>query len=322
MVIKNYNGYGNAHHIQLYGHVFEKELPRLPASTKGGLYNILYLFRCFNIKPIPGLQVVLQKESQKTEAITEDDGFFSMQWEEPAQMLAGWQKMSTQVAGAAKDFAANILVPHSTQFAFISDIDDTILISFSGSPLKKIWELLSRSPAKRRLFKDVSRHYNLLTRAHTTSDAPNPFFYVSSSEWNLYDYLQQLFGVHNLPEGVFLLNQVKQLHQLFKTGIGNHEGKLLRIIRIFEALPIQRFVLFGDNTQQDPSIYLALAEKYPQRIYAVYIRSVSKNKIQDSQVILDAISAKKIHTCFFEQSNEAIAHSEKIGLIVNNVTVT
>jgi len=315
MIIKTYNGYGHAHNMHAYGHVFKNKFPALLVSNKNFWSNLRYLFRCFKVNPVAGIKVVLQNESQKMEGKTEDDGFFALQWQEPGEIPAGWQEFSAHIPDTTAVCTGKVYVPHSTQYAFISDIDDTVVISYSSSPLKKIWQLLSNAPAERKIFDDVARHYTLLAAAHTLTNEPNPFFYVSSSEWNLYDYLHKLFSLHQLPEGIFLLNQVKQLHQLFKTGTGKHEGKLLRIVRIFEAFPIQRFVLFGDNSQQDPFIYQLLTEKYPDRIHAVYIRRVNKDKATETQKVLENIASKNIATCFFEHSKEAIAHSLKIGLL-------
>ena len=314
--VKNYNGYAYGNHLHAFGHVFENRMPVLPAESKNIFTNLMYLFRCFKVKPAAGVTVFLQKESQKLSDVTGDDGFFSFQWEEANPLRPGWHDIAAGISSTDTLATAKVFVPHNTQFAFISDVDDTILLSHSASPARKLWQLLSKSPLQRKLFDDVALHYRLLAAAGTGKATPNPFFYVSSSEWNLYDYLHEIFRLHNLPEGIFLLNQVKQLHQLFKTGTGKHEGKLLRIVRIFEALPTQQFVLLGDNTQQDPYIYQTLCEKYPDRVYAIYIRNVRERKAASTQAVLDEIAAStNIPCCFFVHSSEAITHSEKIGLL-------
>ncbi len=312
--VKNYNGYAYGNHMHAFGHVFENKFPYLPAKGKNMFTNPLYLFRCFNVKPAAGVTVLLQKGSQNLSDVTEDDGFFSFQWEDVSVLTPGWHDVTSGIQSTGTSSTAKVFVPNTTQFAFISDIDDTILISHSASPARKLWQLLTKRPSQRKLFDDVVHHYRLLEAAGTSEGIPNPFFYVSSSEWNLYDYLHEIFRLHKLPEGIFLLNQVKQLHQLYKSGTGKHEGKLLRIIRIFEALPTQQFVLMGDNAQQDPYIYQTLTKKYPNRIYAVYIRNVIKPNTASTQTVLDEIAAKNIHTCFFTHSSEAIAHSQKTGL--------
>ena len=140
-------------------------------------------------------------------------------------------------------------------------------------------------------------------------------FSMSTSEWNLYDYIQDFFQHNELPKGSFLLNQVKRWYQFFRTGSNNHEGKLIRIARLFKIFPRQRFILFGDNSQKDPAIYNKLSKKYGDRIFAVYIRNVNRKKVESTKKYLREMEVENIYTCFFKDSEEAIAHSRQIGLI-------
>lgn len=89
----------------------------------------------------------------------------------------------------------------------------------------------------------------------------------------------------------------------------------MRVMRILDAFPNQKFVFFGDNTQKDPEIYTAIAEKYPKNIAAVYIRNIRKDMEAPTRVLLKRIAAQNINTCLFENSIDAIEHSKKIGLI-------
>jgi len=159
-------------------------------------------------------------------------------------------------------------------------------------------------------------------QGNTTPEAPNPFFYVSSSEWNLYDYLLEFVRVQELPRGVFLLNVLKRIGEIFKTGQNNHATKFTRIVRIIEGFPKQRFVLLGDSSQHDPYIYESLVKHFPNQIHAVYIRDVfAKNKQKVSEV-LRTIEAAGVPCCFFSHSSEAILHSIKIGLIAESEVAT
>jgi len=143
----------------------------------------------------------------------------------------------------------------------------------------------------------------------------NPFFYVSSSEWNLYDYLDEFFNHNGLPKGAFLLNQIKRWYQLLKTGATKHQGKLVRVTRILHAFPKQKFVLLGDNSQKDPEIYMSIANKYSEQIAAIYIRNISPQKEELTLEMLNTITNKNIHFCQFKHTDEAIAHAKRIGLI-------
>ncbi len=208
-----------------------------------------------------------------------------------------------------------IFVPHVTQYAFISDIDDTVLVSHSATTGKRLRVMFTKNPRSRKTFADVVKYYRLLALAHTEEAVPNPFFYVSSSEWNLYDDLNEFFKHNGLPKGAFLLNQIKKWYQLLKTGKTKHQGKLIRVARVIDAFPKQRFVLLGDNSQSDPDIYVSIANKYPDKIAAIYIRNISAKKEAATQHLLASIQNKKIHTCLFIHTEEAILHSKSIGLI-------
>lgn len=317
--VKIYHGYGHTHDLIVYGHVFRKLPPPRRTYTSNIFSNIIHLLRLFFVKPLRGVRVRLIWYDQLLESVTEDDGFFKFEWQATHEVAAGWHQVTVQSLDANGAVMAKgeglVFVPHSTQYAFISDIDDTIMISHSATIGKRLKELFIHNPHTRSIFSNTARHYALLAASHTTPQAPNPFFYVSSSEWNLYDYLHDFFDHNQLPEGAFLLNQVKRWYQLGKTGKTKHEGKLLRIVRIFKAFPKQRFVLLGDNSQSDPAIYERLTEKYTDRIFAVYIRDINPANREATRQLLQKIEDRGIHTFLFAYSHDAIWHSHLIGLI-------
>lgn len=312
--IKVYQGYGHTGDLVVYGHIFRKE-PRLFANGRSSLLsNLLQLIRLFLVRPVPYVALRLRFYDQVLEGKSEYDGFFRFEWSSELPLTAGWHKV--QISCTAKEGTAetegNIWIPHITQFAFISDIDDTIMKSYSATVFRRLYELLVHNPERRRVFQEAVNHYKLLSLAHTTAAMPNPMFYVSSSEWNLYDYLLRIFNFNNLPPGIFLLNQVKRWFQLLQSGQTRHSGKLIRISRILQAFPHQKFVLLGDNSQHDPAIYKAIAEKHPEQIHAIYIRNVRLSRSDATAAFLASLS---VPVCVFTHSSEAIAHSRSIGLL-------
>jgi phosphatidate phosphatase APP1 len=271
------------------------------------------------VKPRAGFMLELHWREQIFSTISQSDGFFKFEWQSNTELTAGWHYLDVYLLSKDREIltkaTGKVFIPNSTQFAFISDIDDTLLISHSTSILKKLRLLFIRNPRSRKPFDDVVKYYQLLSLSHTTTNIPNPFFYVSSSEWNLYEYLTEFFRHNELPEGVLLLNKIKQFYQLFKTGRSNHQLKYNRISRILDLFPKQQFILLGDNSQRDPELYKALANHYPNNIYAIYIRQIRHHTINSTKQILDSIKNKKIHICLFTNNAEAILHSKKIGLI-------
>src|SRR4030095_6233864 len=132
----------------------------------------------------------------------------------------GWQEVTVKAKSGEMEIASSkghIYIPYATQYGFISDIDDTFLISHSSNLRKRLFVLFTQNARSRKPFEGVVKHYQLLALSNTTADAPNPFFYVSSSEWNLYDYILEFTRVNGFPEGVFLLNRLKRFSQLLKT---------------------------------------------------------------------------------------------------------
>jgi phosphatidate phosphatase APP1 len=319
--IRVYHGYGHQHNLVVYGHVIDYKPMRPSLYTDNLLQNAIHLIRQFFVKPMPNVQVKMRWNEQEFFSITEKDGFFRFEWESNESTPAGWHQVVVDSIDEEGNVTATgegkIFVPHATQYGIISDIDDTVLVSHSAKTGKKLRVMFTKNPRSRKAFDNVVRFYQLLSLAKTTPDILNPFFYVSSSEWNLYDDLNEFFKHNGLPKGAFLLNSIKKWYQLFKTGTTKHQGKFIRAIRIMEAFPKQKFILLGDNSQQDPEIYKTIANKYQDRIIAVYIRNVEKNKEQNTLNLLDSIENKQIYALQFNHTQEAINHAKSIGLIEN-----
>jgi phosphatidate phosphatase APP1 len=317
--VKVYHGYGHKHNLVVYGHVFKWKAKTRQVYSNNFFVNIIHLLKLFFIKPYAFVEVRLQFFDQTIYNKTEADGFFKFEWKSVQDVPAGWHNVRVE----ALDDHSNILsagegkiyVPHITQFAFVSDVDDTVMVSHSATIGRRLRELFIKNPHTRKTFPLAASHYQQLALAHTSNDQPNPFFYVSSSEWNLYDYLIETFSYNKLPDGAVLLNTLKRWKDLIKTGKTGHEGKLLRVMRILDAFPNQRFIFFGDNTQQDPEIYAAIVAKYPTNIEAVYIRNIRPEKEEETRLLLEEIEAQGVKNCLFKDSDEAIKHSKSIGLI-------
>jgi phosphatidate phosphatase APP1 len=124
---------------------------------------------------------------------------------------------------------------------------------------------------------------------------------------------------NKLPKGVFLLGQMKKLKDFWKSGQNNHSTKFMRIVRIIEAYPSQKFVLLGDDSQQDPIIYKSITEHFPEKILAVYLRKVRGSNFNTVTAITEEIKSKGVECCYFKHSSEAVIHSKRIGLICNEL---
>jgi len=316
--LKLYHGYGHTHDLVVYGHVLKHKI-RVNTASNRFIPNIVSLFRLFQWRPFAAVLVRLHWRDQVLETRSEKDGFFKFEWASETSVSSGWHEVTAELLDEEKHIICTtkdrIYVPQTAQYAYISDIDDTVMVSHSATVFRRWRELLFRHPETRKIFSDTAHHYQLLAAAHNGEAGSNPFFYVSSSEWNLYDYLKSFFRHQQLPEGVFLLNQAKHWTALVRTGKTGHNGKLMRIVRILQVFPQQHFVLMGDNSQKDPAIYAAIAQRYPGKIRAIYIRNVRSDRKEEARQLLLAAEQSGVSVCIYDNSSEAIADSRHNGLI-------
>ena len=321
-VVKVYHGYGTASGMIAFGHVFSlSPLPR-KKYRQNFWTNTFALLRSFMVICVPGALVRLHWGNKIYETAAASDGFFKFEWQPETDIPAGVHKVrveyyikeSNNVIILAEG-VGSIVVPWNNLYAFVSDIDDTFLISHSSNLRKRLYVLFTKNAHSRKPFEGVVNHYRLLAKAHTADTNPNPFFYVSSSEWNLYNFIKEFTRKNELPEGVYLLSQIKKLSEVWKTGATKHSAKFMRIARILEAYPAQKFVLFGDDSQQDPTIYAGIVKHFPGRIFSVYLRHVYDKNISNVQELIKNIEAAGVMCCHFEHSKTAIEFSYKTGLI-------
>ena len=313
-----YNGFGNTDSVIIMGHVLNLS-PRPRKTFNSNLFrNFFSVIRLFMISPAKGAIVLLEWGEETFVTTTESDGFFRFEFCPKLIHKPGWYDIKVFLDSLSGSISGHgsVYIPYRTQVAFISDIDDTFLISHSSKLRSRLYVLLTRNERSRKTFEGVINHYQLLANSGVSrTGESNPFFYVSSSEWNLYRFLVEFTAFNKLPKGVFLLGQMKKIKDFWRSGQNKHSTKFRRIVRVIEAYPSQHFVLLGDDSQQDPIIYQSITDHFPDRILAVYLRKVRASNFYTVSKIVEEIKSKGVECCYFEHSSEAVIHSKKIGLI-------
>lgn len=313
-----YNGFGNKDSVNIMGHVLDLSPRPRKTFNSNWFRNFFSVIRLFMVSPMKGAVVLLKWGEETFVTTTERDGFFRFEFCPKLISEPGWYSVEVFLDSLSGDISGHgsVYIPYQTQVAFVSDIDDTFLISYTSKLRKRLFVLLTHNERSRKAFGGVINHYQLLANSGVSaSGETNPFFYVSSSEWNLYNFLVEFIEFNKLPKGVFLLGQMKKLKDFWRSGQNNHSTKFMRIVRIIEAYPSQKFVLLGDDSQQDPIIYKSITEHFPDKILAVYLRKVRTSNFQNVTKIIEEIKRKGVECCYFEHSSEAVIHSKKIGLI-------
>lgn len=321
-VVEVYRGFGTAQCLTIQGTAFRRSAQSRKKYRNRVWVNLFSLIRLFLVKPVPQALVRVYFGDQSTDTQADADGFFRVDLPLATSLSPGWHPVRAELLSrtATSDVVlaegeGQVLVPHPTQLFCISDIDDTFLISHSATILKRLKVLLTQNAHSRQPFEGVVAHYQLLAEAHSGPGISNAFFYVSSSEWNLYNYILDFAEKNGLPAGVYLLSQLKQIGQLLKTGQNKHRTKFDRIVRIIETYPDQPFILLGDDTQEDPTIYASVVEHFPGQIRCVYIRQVWGKNQPKTRETLKRIGAMNVPYLYFAHSAEARQHSLDTGLL-------
>jgi phosphatidate phosphatase APP1 len=202
----------------------------------------------------------------------------------------------------------------TAEFGVISDMDETIIQTGLGSTLR--WKVIVNTFAtdsEERIPLTGAQELCNLLYGGTTGYSENPFFYLSNSPWNLFDYLSSFLEKYNFPKGPLLLRDIG-LENKKKTSLleGN---KYLKTKQILEAFPELNFILIGDAEDSDAEIYLEIARNFPNRILSIYIRKVSNIKKNTflEQLIYET---KDVNIKLISTSKEAIEDARKEGYVL------
>lgn len=318
-VLKLYRGYANEEELIVMGHVFRPTTKAEYDFQKRDFGNARRVIRMFRIKTQANAEVFLHFENQTIRTKTLEDGYFKFCIPLETETGYGWMpyRVSLHHHGDEISEEDSFIRPHIGKLGFISDIDDTFLMSYTRNIFKKMYVLLFRGVNDRKVFEGVVPHYQALARAHQLEeDKTNAFFYVSSSEWNLYRFIVDFTKLHQLPRAVLLLKDIKtSLMDFLVTGRGDHNHKFEKIRHIIEFYPGLHYTLIGDDSQQDPFLYESICKIFPVTVKAVYIRQTGRSKKPKALRAVENMASLNVETCYFRDSSEAIEHSRSIGLI-------
>ncbi|MAM18898.1 MAG: hypothetical protein CME35_08005 [Gramella sp.] len=317
--LKLYRGYVNDEELIVFGHLFQSWAPDKYSIEKKGLKHAYAILHKFRIKPLENYKINLKFRDLEVTTKTLEDGYFRFTIPYHEELEPGWHNYEVTCKFGQFGIVerGELLKPYPSKLGIISDIDDTFLISHSNNFFKKLYVMLSKNVNTRKVFDDVVRHYQELSQAgQESSKATNSFFYVSSSEWNLYDFIAEFAVLHDLPKAVIKLKKIKTgLRDFVATGRGNHDHKFIKIKDILSFYPHLEYVLLGDDSQHDPFLYERIIITFPKNIRVVYIRQTGQKKKEKVVSVLRNMESMGTATCYFKKSDEAIQHSKEIGII-------
>ena len=322
LVIHAYPGFGTARELRVRGRVLDEE--GLGASVAGASVwtHLRDAWRRFETDERAGVPVRALFQGQVAEARTDDEGYFDLAVPVVGPLPAdrSWHDVKLEVAGpqASEPLATAVcpvLVPGSrARLAVISDIDDTVIQTGATQLLKAARGVLLGSAHTRVPFPGVAAFYRAL-EVGGDGDAVNPFFYVSSSPWNLYDVLLQVMALHHIPAGPLFLRDWGLAREGLPFGHRVHKLAAIRhVARLYPELPL---LLVGDSGQEDPEIYHEVVGLFPGRVRAIYIRNVvpAPDRVAAIRALAEQVLAAGSALVLAEDTVAAARHAAEHGWI-------
>lgn len=320
--IVTYRSYGTVNRLYIKGRVLEDKAIRKPTDKDTVWNNLLSMYKRFESDEVPHARLKVDFQGKTYFVTTDDEGYFTLDLitEVPLVWSDMWHEVDVELIDAPVRFSiglkstAHVLVPPAdAEYGIISDIDDTIVKTTATNLLAMSRNTFLHNAHSRLPFAGVSEFYKSLQLGRN-GKRNNPFFYVSSSPWNLYDLLIDFLDLNEIPEGPLLLRDFGLDEN--KESAGHMGHKFKEIKNILLAYPNLNFVLIGDSGQEDPKIYREVVTKFPGRILAIYIRDVQLAEREKIAIeISKGLIADKVEMVVVDNTVEAAEHAAKNKLI-------
>lgn len=320
--IVTYRSYGTVNRLYVKGRVLKEKRIRTATEKDTVWNNLLSMYKRFETDEVAGARLRITFEGEDYFALTDKEGYFTLNLftEVPITWSGMWHEVELHLVSSPFGFsegvkgAAQVLVPPpDAEYGVISDIDDTIVKTTATNLLAMSRNTFLHNAYTRLPFAGVSEFYRSLQLGRN-GKRNNPFFYVSSSPWNLYDLLIDFLDLNEIPGGPLLLRDFGL--DADKESRGHLGHKLNEIRNILLTYPHLNFVLIGDSGQEDPAIYRAVVSEFPGRILAIYIRDVQLAEREQIAIgISRSLADEEVQMVIVDNTVEAAEHAAKAGLI-------
>ncbi len=321
-----YRGFGSDKKVYIKGRVLKSKKVTLPTEQDSTLVNMFNMYKRFESDAIGQAIVEVKFQGVPNILVSDAEGYFELEIEPQGQLQVLPRTESFEVrlqsspvgqfeAGSLQEVGNVFIPPTVADFGIISDIDDTIIETSATDIVKMLTNTFTKNALTRVPFDGVRTFYRALQQGKN-GENHNPMFYVSSSPWNLYDFLVHLIDIHDLPEGVLCLRSY-ELDKNANSNSAHGEHKIKEIQKIMETYPDLSFILIGDSGQQDAPSYRKIAEMFPNRILAIYIRDI-KNQVRTMFVneVFKDFYGGTTQVVLFQETIDAARHAAMNGWIL------
>lgn len=281
-----YIGYGSPDWVRVLGRVLylSRKKPR-ESRERSDVIQVSRVrgWRTFTSVAVPYHEVAIDIDGEPvTTAIADRGGVIDSII--PVQLTPGWHTISIRTGNEHAETPVFVVDP-AAKFGVISDVDDTILQTALPKPFVAAWNTFVVSEQARAATPGMPVLLQHLLSAHPGS----PIIYLSTGAWNAAPVLTRFLARNLYPKGPLLLTDWGPTHDRFFRSGKEHKRRELR--RLVKEFPDIRWVLIGDDGQQDEMLYHEFSTQYPDHVAAVAIRQLSTGEA----VLLGGRSKARLH---------------------------
>jgi hypothetical protein len=186
---------------------------------------------------------------------------------EALEPAGGWLSLEVvRPEGHDTGYRGMVQLLTPTGLSVVSDIDDTVRMTHV---------LCRRSLLESTFLREFETVDGISDVYQQWARQGAAFHYVSSSPWQLYPPLAQMFQDAGLPQGTFHLSAFRlRDHMLRRFWMLRKRAKIAVLNALIATFPDRRFVLVGDSGERDPEIYAKLARQFGSQIVRIFIRDI------------------------------------------------
>lgn len=266
-----------------------REKDHMPSGRNGHFKALINSLMRFNSSELKYARLKLTSGDNIVETIADEEGFFTFR-----EQIKNWKNSNNftvdllDAPNPARSYGYFKNTETEDSIGVVTDIDDTILHTGVSSflKLKLIYNSLFINPFKRDSIDGAAEFLKKI-------DTDGPYFYVSNSPWNIFNYLQSFLDFNDFPDGSMILRDIDIATD--KKDENQYGNKFVEIKRIFQMHPNYQFFLIGDAAEIDIDIYLAIDKEFNDRVKKIYIRLTGKSS-KDERILKLAADHDHVRT--------------------------
>lgn len=264
-VMVAFDCYGSTDHVRILGRaLFRTDGTEDPADKEE---SSLRGWRTFTSIPIAFAHVDVEIEGVAFRLVADRGGVIDADLE--ISLEPGIHEARLRTNGSVWATSRIWVVGDEQQIGILSDVDDTVMVTSLPRPLLAAWNSFVLDEHARDATPGMPVLMERLRRRHRGA----PFVYLSTGAWNVAPTLRRFLSRNAYPPGTLLLSDWgPTTDRWFRSGPRHKVENLQQLVREF---PHMKWILIGDDGQHDPEIYSGFAQRYPENVAAVVIRTLS-----------------------------------------------